>query len=76
MYTKKTYRKPSGQLFPNRWPLSYPTQYQKIDRDRKMQTDCKQSLRIGKIRVFLKMDVREETKIANKNKLKTKNNRI
>ena len=23
-YTKKTYRKPSEQLFPNRRPLSYP----------------------------------------------------
>ena len=23
-FTKKTYCKPSEQLFPNRWPLSYP----------------------------------------------------
>ena len=23
-YTKKTYRKPGEQLFPNRWPLSNP----------------------------------------------------
>ena len=37
-YTKKTYCKPSEQLFPNRWPLSYPI----LTKNMKTHIRCKQ----------------------------------
>ena len=37
-YTKKTYRKPSELLFPNRWPLNFPN----LIKNMKTHIRCKQ----------------------------------